>query len=121
MTFEQKLHALLSTLAPGAVYRMVTPDSGGILDPFIVYQQISGQARWYLDQTLPQHKHHRIQISCWGGSSKTVLALANAVESAIAAADWPAQPYDNHTDLYIPESKLYGTRQQFGIWHPAPL
>lgn len=121
MTFEEKLFVVLAALAPGAVYRLVTPDSGSIGNPFIIYQQISGQAEWYLDQSLPQHRHHRVQINCWGSDAQLVLSLRHQVEKAIAAADWPAQPYDNHTDLYIPESKLYGTRQQFGIWHPAPL
>lgn len=115
MTVESAIFDALTGLAAGRAYPDVAP--AGVSRPYIVYQQIGGESAQYLDSTLPTRKNGRFQIAVWGDSRASVAALALSVEQAIAtSAAFQAEPIGAPVGDYEPDTRLYGSRQDFSIW-----
>ncbi|MET0332552.1 MAG: DUF3168 domain-containing protein [Dyella sp.] len=116
MTPEGKLYALLAPLVGGRAYPDTTPDNPTF--PLIVYQQVGGEAYAYADKSLPNHQHGRIQITTWSHTRVESRQLARSIEAAVIASALPAEAYGAFMGLYQVDLKLYGARQDFGIWFP---
>ena len=86
----------------------------------VIAQQVGGDAFWYLDQTLPDHRHSRIQLTVWAKSRMAANALSRLLEEQIAANIPNAQPYSAFIAVMDTDLGLYGNHQQFGIWYPNP-
>lgn len=117
MSVETDLFNLLKTLVDGRCYPDATPDAPEF--PLIVYQVVGGQAYDYLERKLPDCEHYRIQINCWTKSRTTAGALALQVRQRIieqGTAFKSAETMGQATSLYEDALKLYGTRQDFGLW-----
>ncbi|WP_368655391.1 DUF3168 domain-containing protein [Castellaniella ginsengisoli] len=123
MSIESELFTLLKDIAAikagsiSRVYPRVTPDNATF--PLIIYQVVGGQAYDYLERKLPDCEHYRVQISCWSKDADTTRALALAVRekvvedgTAFAAAETLGQAVDDYEDA----QKIYGSRQDFGVW-----
>lgn len=118
MSLEIDVFNLLSTIAPGSVYAYVTPDNGPASWPTIVYQPVGGTAGWYVDQSMPSHKHARVQITIWATDPIVANETARAVEKAFSESNMVVEPYGAFVGMHEPVQKLYGTRQDFGINYP---
>ncbi|ANN71547.1 DUF3168 domain-containing protein [Bordetella bronchialis] len=116
MSFEGDLRTLLAPLVAGRVYPDVSPDVPTY--PLIIYQQVGGSAGWYVEKALPDQENSRVQVYVWDKTRGNAALIARQVEAAICASQFPAQPYGAFVALYEEDLKLYGTRQDFGIWHP---
>lgn len=117
MTIETALSALLGPLVNGRCYPDVTPDSPQF--PLLVYQVVGGEAYDYLERRLPDCEHYRVQVLCWARSRINASALAGLVRQQIIelGRDFrSAHTLGQRTALYESDLKLYGTRQDFGIW-----
>lgn len=115
MTVESAIFDALTGLVSGRAYPDVAP--AGVSRPYIVYQQIGGESAQYLDSTLPTKKNGRFQIAVWGDSRTSVAALALSVEQAIAtSAAFQAEPIGAPVGDFEPDTRLYGSRQDFSIW-----
>lgn len=123
MTLEQALFQIWGPLTGGRLYPGGLPDQP--VFPAQCWNQSGGQAYWYLDNTLPDHRHARIQVDTFGRIHSDVRSIARATEAALAAASaaqgFAAQPLGAATSLpYNDVLKLYATRQIFSIWYPDP-
>lgn len=115
MSFEADFHNVLLPLAGGRVFADVLSDVPQY--PSIVYQQVGGSAAWYLEKALPDKEHSRIQVYVWSRDRKETNSIARQVEALICASQFTAQPYGAFVALYEDALKLYGARQDFGIWY----
>lgn len=118
MSLESSLKSLLNPLVGSRVYPDVAPDTATF--PLITYQQVGGEAGWYLEKEIPSHKHARVQVNVWSNSRAEANTLARQLEAAICHSAFVAEPYGALTALYEPEIKKFGTRQDFGIHYPDP-
>ena len=119
MSLEESLVAVLGPLVGGRVHPDVTPDN--VVFPCIVFQQVGGNSRWYLERTLPDYKNARLQINVWSTRRTEANQIARMVEKAICESGFPqAEAFGAFTALYEEAIKKYGTRQDFGVSYPDP-
>ena len=111
---EESLYALLAPLAAGGATPDVTPDSP--VFPCITYQQVGGEAYQYVEKKLPDHRHARVQINVHARNRLDASRIARAVERALIESPLVAQAYGALISTYEDTLKIYGTRQDFGIW-----
>ena len=116
MSLEKTLSDLLGPLVEGRCTPDRVDDASDF--PVITYQQAGGRAGWYIDRTMPSHKHARIQINTWARTRGEASALARLVENTFCTSTLVVEPYGAPTSLYEELLDLYGTRQDFGIWFP---
>ena len=132
MSVETELFSLLKTLVDGRCYPDTTPDDPTF--PCIVFQTVGGMAYEYANWKLPECEHFRVQVNSWAKTRIAASALALDVrQHIIEYLPWPYAPgavakqyvdsgirstrtYGQATSLYEEALKLYGTRQDFGIW-----
>lgn len=115
MMLEAQLVRLWKGLVSDRVYPDTAPDVPQF--PLITYQQVGGEARWYLEKKVPDHRHARIQVNVWAKTRMEANQIALQVAKALAESSLSAEPYGQFEALYDEHLKLYGTRQDFGIWH----
>lgn len=118
MSFEGDFRALIASLVDGRAYPDVPPDVP--VYPFITYQQVGGQAGWFLDQSMPDKKHARMQVNVWAATRVQANTIGRQVEAAISAGTMQATPIGALQAEYESDLKKYGTRQDFGVWYPDP-
>lgn len=115
MSVESKLFALLKALVDNRVYPDISP--AGTDKPYITYQQVGGAAFSFTEGILPGIKNGRFQVNVWGVSRAAVSALALQAEQAIVESmTIQAQPLGAPSAIYEPDTKLYGSRQDFTVW-----
>lgn len=117
MTVESSLFALLGPLVGNRCYPDSTPDNPTF--PLIVYQGAGGQAREWLDRTLPETENYRIQVECWAKTRAEASALALAVRQKIIEEGVgfdSAQTLGQAVTDYQETLRLYGSRQDYSIW-----
>ena len=114
MTVEADIYNALKSLTANRVYRDVAPDSVTAL-PRITFQQVGGQSVNFLETTAPSRKNARFQVNAWGADRDSVAVLSRQIENAmrVILATVLAAP----VAVYEYETKLYGTHQDFSIWH----
>ncbi len=115
MSLEAKLREILSPPVEGRVMPDVVEE--GIDFPCITYQQVGGQAGWHLESEVPGRLHARVQINVWAKTRLEAANLAREAERLIAAGFDVAQPYGAFISTHEDLLKLFGTRQDFGIWY----
>ena len=117
MSAEAIVHTALSALLAGRVYPDVAP-SGAAL-PRIVYQQAGGESAAYVDNTLADKEHSRMQVACWAKTRLAAVALMKQSEGALMASPATScRPIGARISVYEEETQLYGCRQDFSIWTP---
>lgn len=116
MSVESLLFDTLTGLVSGRVYPDIAPQGVTAL-PRITYQQVGGAAVNFLENVPAGKKNARFQVNCWGATRLQVAALSRQVEDTIKATNalYPtilAAPVAS----YEPDTRLYGTRQDFSFW-----
>lgn len=117
MTVDSALFALLGPLVSNRCYPDVTPPGADF--PLIVYQAVGGESLEFLERRLPDCEHYRIQVHCWAKTRLQASALALQVRERIieqGAAFLSTKTLGQRAALYEDRLKLYGTRQDFGVW-----
>jgi len=118
MTLDEYLTSLLNPLFANRVHWDVTPEGIVVTSPIAILQQIGGKEEWYIDKDLKKsHRHARIQITCWGRRRVEISEMSKTVSDTIRLDNaMVSEPYGAATSLYEETGKLYGFRQQFGLW-----
>lgn len=111
---ENDLKTALAGVAGGRCYPSTAPDNP--VFPLLVYQSAGGKAYEYADQSLPQDDHTRMQVVVWAKTPLEASQTIRAARVAILEAIKPAQTYGAAVDLYDKNLKIYGARQDFGLW-----
>lgn len=117
MTIDSALFTLLGALVGKRCYPDITPPGADF--PLIVYQTVGGESLEFLERRLPDSENYRVQVHCWAKTRLQASALALQVRQQIiehGAAFVSAKTLGQRAALYEEGLKLYGTRQDFGIW-----
>lgn len=115
-TFEERLRNVLQVVA-AHVWWDQTPDKIPEGD-FIILSRPSGRAAWYVDNSLPDHDHARVQITGFCARSEDRELMAKKIEVAMATSNFAAvEPYGNWRGFSEPTMKKYCCLWQFGVWY----
>lgn len=115
MTVEADIFNTLRGLVDGRCYPDVAPS--GVARPYIVYQQVGGQAPIFLERAVPSKKNGRIQISVWADTRAAASALGDQIEGPmVAATAFDAKPLGAPVAVFDEETKLRGSQQDFSVW-----
>lgn len=115
MNVEPLIEDALEALVARRVYPDVAPT--GVAKPYIVYQEISGEAPVFLEQASPSKKNGRFQIVVWAATRLEASAISLEIESAmVMATAFQAKPIGGRTAAYDEDTRLRGTRQDFTVW-----
>jgi hypothetical protein len=115
MSIEADIFNTLKGLVSNRVYPDVAP--AGTEKPFIVYQQAGGEAVNFLEAGAPVKRNARMQITCWATTRLAAATLARQAEDALTSSALKAFSIGALTAIYEDDTGLYGTRQDFSIWH----
>lgn len=117
MTYETSLVSALQTLVAGRIYPDTAPQNTA--RPYITHQQIGGQSLSYVDDTLPDTEHSRVQINVWADTRLAARALIRQIEAALVPCTaFQARPIGAPSTTFEPDTKLYGALQDYSIWSP---
>ena len=115
MTVESSILAALTSLAGGRVYPDIAPPA--VAAPYIVYQQVGGEAPTFLERAVPSRQNGRFQVNAWATTRVAAAALAVQIESAMTLATaFDCKPLGAPVALYDEETQLRGTTQDFSVW-----
>jgi hypothetical protein len=115
MTVEADLYTTLKGLVGNRVFPDLAP--AGTARPYIVYQEISGEAPVFLEQANPSKKNGRFQIVVWSVTRAEASAISLQIESAMVLATlFQAKPIGGRTAVYDEETELRGARQDYSVW-----
>lgn len=121
MSFEADLQQLIATATGKDVYWDTTPDNYRITSATIILQQVGGKASWYLEkESMPSHKHARVQATVWALSRAIAAPISRLIENTIALGPYVSEPYGAAVGISNPTLTLFGQHQQFGMWYPDP-
>lgn len=115
MSLESDIFDALKALVANRVYPDVAP--AGAENPFIVYQQAGGEAVNFLEAGAPAKRNARMQIACWATTRLAAATLARQAEDALTASALKAFSIGALTAIYEEDTGLFGSRQDFSIWH----
>lgn len=117
MSLEAQVRSLLAPLVSGRCYPDVIPD-GTPTFPLIVYQGVGGRAIEFMDKTIPDQEHARVQVVVWCKTRLEASQLAREAREALVMSDsMSVETYGAAVWLYEEALKLYGARTDYGIWH----
>ena len=115
MSIEDQLFTVLGALAGGQVYPDVAPP--GTVAPYLVHQQVGGQALAYTEGSVPGQENCRIQVSTWSLRRTEATTLAKEAEALLLqAAGMQTEALGNRVHTFDEDTGLYGARQDFSVW-----
>lgn len=115
MSVESDIVTELRALVGGRMYPDFAPPETVL--PYIVYQEISGEAPIFLERAVPSKKNGRFQISVWSATRTEASSISLQVESAMTLATaFQAKPLGGRTATFDEETELRGARQDFTVW-----
>jgi|HigsolmetaAR204D_1030405.scaffolds.fasta_scaffold02972_7 Protein of unknown function (DUF3168). len=115
---QEALRELLNPLAAGGAWP-TRPNEAPVY-PLIIFQLVGGRAFWHFEKRLPSHRHYRVQVTVWSPREAEAMRIMHAAEKALCESALPAEPYGAAVamDANLDPKKLYGFRQDFGVWFP---
>jgi len=116
MSLHSDIKGQLNSLCSNRVYSDVTPDTP-LTFPLIIYQQVGGKAFEFVEQTLPSKDHARVQVIAWAKTRLAADALMRSARVALVTGSLKATTYAAPVNIYSDDTKLYGSRCDFGIWY----
>lgn len=112
MSIERTIYTALSGFADGRVFPDIGPE--GVARPYITWTQIGGRVINPIANEPPGKRNATIQVNVWADTRLTAAELSLDIEDAIRAIG--GRPLAASISLYEPDTKLYGTIQEFTIW-----
>ncbi|PQV50973.1 DUF3168 domain-containing protein [Paraburkholderia sp. BL21I4N1] len=95
----------------------IYPDVGptGVGRPYITYQAVGGQSPNYLSNSVDL-QNARMQVNVWADTRAAATAIMQSAIAALSAAPIRATTLGAPVSAYEPDTKLYGSREDFSIW-----
>ena len=108
----------LVTVLGAFVGNRVFPDTAdlGTPLPYIIYQQVGGQAFSYLGSEVTDKKPARIQIRLWSETRAQAMTTIRQIENALVSAPLHGMPLGAAIATYDENAKLRGALQDFSFW-----
>mgnify|MGYP002777216211 CR=1 FL=1 len=115
MTVEANLFGSVQGLVSGRCYPDEAPATA--TPPYIVYQQVGGEAPTFLENALPSKENGRFQFTVWAQTRIQAKAISKQIEAALVAdTDFQARPLGSPIAVIDEDTKLRGSRQDFTVW-----
>ena len=115
MIVETEIYNTLAGLVPGHVWPDLAPLD--VARPFITFQQVGGESVGFVEQVLPSKENARMQINVWADTRIQAKTLIKQIEAAmVAATAFQASAEGAPISRYEPDTKLYGSQQDFSVW-----
>lgn len=115
MTVEASIFQALRALADGRCYPDMAP--AGVARPYIVYQQIGGQAPTFIERAQPSKKNGRFSVNVWADTRMNAAAMNLQIEAAmVAATAFDAKPLGAPSSVRDVETGYFGAMQDFSVW-----
>jgi hypothetical protein len=110
-------NALKALVANGDGTFRIDPDvaPAGALRPYITFQAVGGQSPNYLSNTVDL-QNARMQVNVWADTRAVATSLMQSAIAALTAAPIRATNIGAPVSTYEPDTKLYGSREDFSIW-----
>jgi hypothetical protein len=120
MSFESDLFTLLKAASP-ALGTRVFPDFAPVTTarPYCTYQGIGGDVLNMVANVAPGVRNAMLQITVWSNTRKEALEISRAIEDAMCTTSVfkAARPLAAAVADYDAEIPVYGSRQDFTVWH----
>ena len=115
MTIEVQVFQALRQLVDGRAYPDLAP--AGAARPYIVYQQVGGDAVNFLDRAISSKRNSRMQVCAWAEARIEASTLIEQAELALRSAiGLQAVTLGAPVSTYDEETGLRGARQDFSLW-----
>lgn len=120
-TLSEIVPSILNSLVGARVWQLATPDnlprsSGGNILPFILWHRVGGMDSEYIDQTMPSHRHARIQVQSCAPGAIVADILHEQVCQVLLASAYTVGVLGSPVGAYDADRKLHAPWQQFSIW-----
>jgi hypothetical protein len=118
VSLESDFFTALTGLTSGRVYPDVAPL--GAVRPYIIYQQVGGQAVSFLASAVVGKRNARMQVECYADTRIAAATLGRSIEDALVVSTAiRATPEGAMVSTYEGDTTppLYGTRQLFSTWY----
>jgi hypothetical protein len=116
VSVEDTLFGELGPLCANRVYPLKAPANAA--KPYVVYQQVGGQAINFVESEMPGLRNAVFQINCWATTQAAAKALALAVEEAmVEEVALQTTVLSALVMVYDEVAQLYGSRQDFSVWY----
>ena len=121
--FEQDVLAVLSPLVSGRI-RWDTLNDGDVLlqdGAHLVLDMVSGRALNYVDNSLPDVHHTRLQVAAWSKRRSVTNNMMRLVEKTLRESNLfkAVEVVGGFATMHQDDIDGYGARQQFNIWYSA--
>ncbi|TAK84513.1 MAG: DUF3168 domain-containing protein [Aquabacterium sp.] len=95
----------------------VFPDEApfGTETPYVIYQQVGGDALAYVEGTMPDKRNAHMQIAVWDATRAGAISLALQLEADLVAT-MKAEPLGAFVSAASDFPDRRGTHQDFSIW-----
>lgn len=110
---EAIVYGALRALVVDRCYPDVGPS--GVARPYITYQAVGGQSPNYLSNNVDL-QNARMQINVWADKRSDATSLMQSVIAALTGPAIKAVTIGAPVSSYEPDTKLYGSREDFSIW-----
>jgi hypothetical protein len=115
VSVEITIFNTLKHLVADRVYPDIAPES--VKRPYITFQQVGGRSVNFLSAELPEKRNSRFQLNVWADSRLEAVRIAKQVDDTLRRVKALQTTVLNEPVATLePETKLYGTRQDFGFW-----
>lgn len=110
---EAIVYGALKVLVDGRCYPDVAP--ANTPRPYATYQAVGGQSPNYLSNTVAL-QNARMQINVWADSRSAAIAIMQSIIAVLSGEPIRATTIGAPVSTYEPDTKLYGSREDFSIW-----
>lgn len=117
MLIEQIMVGLLGPLVGNHVYWDEVELQDSKADPLIILQIVGGKAAWYMDNSRPEYKNARLQITVLAHDAIVAASTMSAVETAMASGVVICRPIGDFSGKVDFTTKKREKIMQFSIWH----
>lgn len=110
---EAIVYGATKALVDGRCYPDVAPQNTP--RPYLTYQAVGGQSPNYLNNTVAL-QNARVQVNVWADSRSAAISTMQAAIAALSGDPIRATTIGAPVSTYEPDTKLYGSREDFSIW-----
>lgn len=115
MSLESDIFDTLKGLVANRCYPDVAP--AGTVRPYIVWQQVGGDAFNFLEVAAVGKRGARIQVACWADTRVEAANLARSAEDALLASSLNPTALGAMVADFDADTGLRGARQDFSLFY----
>lgn len=115
MSVEATIFNALKHLVANRVYPDIAPES--VRRPYITYSQVGGKSVNFMSADLPDKRNSRFQFNVWADSRLDATKVAKQIDETLRQVKaLQTTVLSEPVATVEPETRLYGTRQDFSFW-----